>query len=165
MKDTSWRIRFWRPEAGCTPCRLTQAFHFHCLSFVPAAVKSREEAKTATRTTDVASAAALRVLLLTSTSSTLIKISKLKEQSLPFSSAWESDTLYTWSRCILNRSKALTEKSYFRVWHASRLESFYRQSNVWPGNEGTGGTRQQTLDAKQPLVNGSRKSQADKQTE
>lgn len=76
-------------------------------------------------TTDVA-AAALRVLLLTSTSSTLIKISTVKEQNLPFSSAWESDTLYIWSRCILNRSKALTEKSYFKVWHASRLESFYR---------------------------------------
>lgn len=159
MKDTSWGIRFWRPEAGCTHCILTQAFHFHCLSFVPAAATSREEAKYATHTT------VLRVPLLTSTSSTLIKISKLKEQNRPLSSAWESDTLYTWSRYILNRSKALTEKSYFRVWHASRLESFYRQSNVWPGNEGTGGRRQQTLDAKQPLVNGSRKSQADKQTE
>lgn len=165
MKDTSWGIRFWRPEAGCTHCRLTQVFHFHYLSFVPAAATSREEAKTATHTTDVTSAAVLRVLLLTSKSSILIKISKLEEQNLPFSSAWESDTLYTWSQCILNRAKALTEKSYFRVWRASQLESFYRQSNVWPGNEGTGGRRQQTLDAKQPLVNGSRKSQADKQTE
>lgn len=36
---------------------------------------------------------------------------------------------------------------------------------MWPGNEGTGGTRQEALDAKQPLLTGSRKSQADKQTE
>lgn len=142
MKPTSWGIKFWRPEAVCTHCRFTQAFYFHCLSFVPVAATSREEAKTATQTTDVASAAVLRVLLLMSTSSSLIKISTLEEQNLLFSSAWESDTLYTWSPCILNRLKALTEKSYFRVWHASWLESFYIESNVWPGNEGTGGRRQ-----------------------
>lgn len=30
-----------------------------------------------------------------------------------------------------------------------------RNSNMWPGNEGTGGGRQQAVDAKQPLLTGS----------
>lgn len=37
--------------------------------------------------------------------------------------------------------------------------------NMWPGNEGTVGGRQQTLDTKQPLLTNIRKTGADKQTE
>ena len=36
---------------------------------------------------------------------------------------------------------------------------------MWRGNEGTGGGKQQALDAKQLLLTGCRKSQADKQME
>lgn len=59
------------------------------------------------------------------------------------------------------------QQTYFRVWSYTDQEflSIDRKSNMWPGNEGTGGGRQQALDAKQPLLTGSRKSQADKQTE
>lgn len=42
------------------------------------------------------------------------------------------------------------------------LSTNRNKTNMWPDNEGTGGGRQQALDAKQPLLTGSRKSQADK---
>lgn len=158
MKDTSWGISLWRPEAGCTHCRLTDWVLFLLQQHLGKRQKLQRIPLTSHQQQCCECYCSRQHLVHWS------KYPNLKNKTYPFPPP-ENLTPFTPGADVFWIDRRPWQRNPISECDTPHGLSFYRQSNVWPGNEGTGGRRQQTLDAKQPLVNGSRKSQADKQTE